>query len=146
MKEKKKETRYVGIDLGKRSYEMAIVEGNGKVKFSNGKTYDAARRSLYKKLRPKDKVALEAGNMAFVIAKEIEAVVGCQVYVLNASRLAIIYSSMKKTDKQDSLKLAHILQDFQEERLPVVPVPSDKEMERRKLVAGSSTHYIIELQ
>jgi transposase len=44
---------------------------------------------------------------------------------------------MKKTDKQDSLKLAHMLQDFQEERLPVVPVPSDREMERRKLVAGS---------
>jgi transposase len=75
--------------------------------------------------------------MAFMIAKEIEAVVGCQVYVLNASRLAVIYCSMKKTDKQDSLKLAHILQDFQEDRLPVVPVPSDKEMDRRKLVAGS---------
>jgi transposase len=74
--------------------------------------------------------------MAFRTAKEIEAVVGCQVYVLNASRLAIIYSSMKKTDKHDSLKLAHILQDFQEERLPIVPVPSDKEMGRRKLVSG----------
>jgi hypothetical protein len=70
MKEKKTETRYVGIDLGKRTYEMAVVEGNGKAKFSNGKTYVAARQSLYKKLRPQDKVALEAGNMAFMIAKE----------------------------------------------------------------------------
>jgi transposase len=34
------------------------------------------------------------------------------------------------------LKLAHIIEDFQEERLPLVPVPSDKEMYRRKLLAG----------
>jgi transposase len=43
---------------------------------------------------------------------------------------------MKKTDKEDSLKLAHILEDFPEERLPEVPVPSDKEMNRRKILAS----------
>jgi transposase len=43
---------------------------------------------------------------------------------------------MKKTDKEDSLKLAHILEDFNEARLPTVPVPSDQEMFRRKLLAG----------
>jgi transposase len=70
------------------------------------------------------------------MAKEIEAAVeGVQVYVLNPSRLSIIYASMKKTDKEDSLKLAHILEDFNEERLPVVPVPGDNEIKRRKLLA-----------
>ena len=136
MKEKKTETRHVGIDLGKRTYEMAIVDSKGKVKVSSGKTYVASRQSLYKKLKSSDKVALEAGNMAFMIAKEIEAIVGCKVFVLNPGSLAIIYKSMKKTDKEDALKLAHLIQDFQEERLPTVPVPSDKEMNRRKLVAG----------
>jgi len=137
MKEKKKaETRHVGLDLGKRTYEMAIVGEDGKVIKSNGKTYVAARQSLYKKLRPNDKVALEAGNMAFIMAKEIEAAVGCKVYVLNPSNLAIIYASMKKTDKEDSLKLAHIIEDFNEERLPVVPVPSDKEIRRRKILSS----------
>jgi len=136
IKEKKKAvTRYVGIDLGKRTYEVAIVEKGG-VKKSNGKTFVAGRQALYKKLRPTDKVALEAGNMAFIIAKELEASVGCQVYVLNPGSLALIYGSMKKTDKEDSMKLAHILEDFQEGRLPVVPVPSDKEMYRRKLLAA----------
>ena len=133
--EKVREPRYVGIDLGKRTYEVAIV-GKGGVKISNGKTCVAGRQSLYKKLRAQDKVALEAGNLAFIIAKEIEAAVGCRVYVLNPSHLPLIYGSMKKTDKEDSLKLAHIVEDFQEERLPVVPVPSDKEMERRKLLAS----------
>jgi len=129
-------TRYVGIDLGKRTYEMAIVGKGGKVSMSNGKTFPAARQALYKKLQPNDKVALEAGNLAFIIAKEIEAAVGCKVYVLNPSNLALIYGSMKKTDKEDSLKLAHILEDFNEERLPVVPVPSDKEMRRRKILSS----------
>jgi len=136
MKGEKKETRYVGIDLGKRSYEMAVVGKGGKVTMSNGKTFAQGRQKLYMKLQLTDKVALEAGSLAFIMAKEIEASVGCQVYVLNPYRLSIIYKSMKKTDKEDALKLAHIIEDFQEERLPVVTVPSDKEMERRKILAG----------
>ena len=137
MKEQKNAvTRFVGIDLGKRTYEMAIVGKGGKVTKSNGKTFVAGRQSLYRKLRPGDKVALEAGNLAFIMAKEIEAAAGCRVYVLNPSQLAIIYASMKKTDKEDSLKLAHILEDCREERLPTVPVPDDQEMRRRKLLAS----------
>ena len=137
MEEKKKTlTRYVGIDLGKRTYEVAFVGKGGKVTRSNGKTFPDARQSLYRKLRSGDKVALEAGNMAFIMAKEIEKAVGCQVYVLNPSQLALVYASMKKTDKEDSLKLAHILEDCREERLPLVPVPSDREIGRRKILAS----------
>ena len=136
MKEQKSLTRFVGIDLGKRTYEMAVVGKGGKVTKSNGMTFPEGRQCLYKKLRASDKVALEACSLAFIMAKEMQASVGCQVYVLNAGRLSIIYKSMKKTDKEDALKLAHILEDFAEERLPVVPIPSDKEMERRKIVAN----------
>jgi len=134
--EKKTKTRFVGIDLGKKTYTVAIVGKGGKVTKSNGATFVEGRQKLYKKLRAGDKVALEAGNMAFIMAKEIEASVGCQVHVLNPSSLALIYGSMKKTDKEDSLKLAHILEDFSEERLPLVPVPSDQEMNRRKILAS----------
>ena len=137
MKEEKSKTRFVGIDLGKRTYQMAVVGKGGKVTMGNGTTYTAGRQGLYKKLRPEDKVALESCSLAFIMAKEMEAAVGCKVYVLNPGRLSIIYKSMKKTDKEDALKLAHILEDFAEERLPVVPVPSDKEMNRRKILANS---------
>ena len=133
---KTKAARYVGIDLGKRTYEVAIVGSRGKVTLSNGRTGAAGRQALYKKLCPQDKVALEAGNLAFIMAKELERFVGCRVFVLNPSHLPLIYGSMKKTDKEDALKLAHILEDFREERLPLVPVPSDKEMGRRKLLAS----------
>jgi transposase len=138
MKERKKtETRFVGIDLGKRTYVVAIVGKGGKVTKSNGNTHAAGRQELYRKLRSGDKVALEACSLAFTMAKEIgSALEGVQVYVLNPSRLAIVYASMKKTDKEDSLKLAHILEDFNESRLPVVPVPGEKEIKRRKLLAG----------
>jgi transposase len=43
---------------------------------------------------------------------------------------------MKKTDKEDALKLAHIVEDYKEERLPLVPVPSEEEMKRRKMVGS----------
>jgi hypothetical protein len=53
------------------------VGANGKVVMSNGRTTVEGRQNLYKKLRPQDKVALEAGNLAFIIAKELQASVGC---------------------------------------------------------------------
>ena len=96
MKETKTaEARHFGLDIGKRTYEMAKVGKGGKVTMNNGKTFPDGRQALYKKLRPVDKVAVEAGNMA----KEIEAAVVCQVYELNPHQLAAIYGSLKKPDK-----------------------------------------------
>ena len=134
--ESKAAARHVGIDLGKRTYEVAIVGANGKVTMSNGRTTVEGRQKLYRKLTAQDKVALEAGNLSFIMAKELEAAVGCQIRILSPSHLALIYGSMKKTDKEDALKLAHILEDYKDERLPVVPIPSDEEMRRRKMVGS----------
>jgi transposase len=142
MKEGKQ--RFIGIDLGKRTWAMAKVWRTGKLVknergeeeaeeeqgFTNGLTTVAGRKKLYKQLRESDKVALEAGNLAFLMAKEIEQTVGCQVRVLNPSHLVIIYN----TDKEDSLKLAHLVADRPDSRLPTVPIPSDEEMARRKLL------------
>jgi hypothetical protein len=93
MKEEKR--RYVGIDLGKRSYTIAVIGNHGKVTTSNGKTDIESRLALYKKLEATDKVALEAGNMAFMMAQEMQERVGCEVVVLNSGKLALIYGSMK---------------------------------------------------
>jgi transposase len=91
---------------------------------------------LYGKLEKSDKVALEAGNLAFIMAWEIIKQVGCEVVVLNAGKLALIYGSMKKTDKEDALKLARIVAQFRDEQLPSVPLPSEQEMRRRKLICS----------
>jgi transposase len=134
--EAEKQQRYVGIDLGKRTYEMAIVRANGKTEISNGRTSVEGRQSLYRKLRASDKVAMEACSLAFIMAKEMEAAVGCTIRVLNPYHLPLIFGSMKKTDKEDALKLAHLLEDYRDEHLPLVSVPSDKEMGQRKILAS----------
>ena len=142
--------RYVGIDLSKRTWEMAIITRTGKVRINGqgdaeaeekttrykGTTTAEGRVKLYGKLEAGDKVALEAGNLAFIMAKEMGKAVGCSVRVLNASHLPIIYATDKKTDKEDALKLAHLVADRPDSRLPVVAVPSDEEMAKRKLVSS----------
>jgi len=83
-----------------------------------------------------DKVALEAGNLAFTMSKEIMEGVGSEVRVLNAEKLPFIWDAPTKTDKEDAMKLAHLVQERRDEKLPIVPLPSEKELERRKVVAS----------
>jgi hypothetical protein len=106
--------RYVWIDLSKRTWEMAIIRRTGKFKTNgqgdgepeeetavyNGSTTVGGRLKLYGKLGAGDKVALEAGNLVFIMAEELKKAVGCQVRVLNAHHLLIIYA----TDKEDALR------------------------------------------
>jgi hypothetical protein len=63
MKEKKSMTRFIGIDLGKRTYAMATVAKGGKAARSNGRTDPEGRQRLYRKLKGTDKVAFEAGTL-----------------------------------------------------------------------------------
>jgi transposase len=128
--------RYVGIDLGKREYTMAIIGKQGKAVFHKGKTTDQGRAALYKLLEASDKIALEAGNMAFKMAWEIEQRVGSEVRVLNSAKLPFIWDAPTKTDKEDARKLAVLVEERRDEKLPIVPLPSEQEMERRELIAN----------
>ena len=93
--------RHVGIDLGKREYTMAIIGRNGKMSIHQGKTSDQGRQALYRLLERTDKVALEAGNLAFIMAREIQERVGSEVRVLNSAKLPFIWDAPTKTDKSD---------------------------------------------
>jgi hypothetical protein len=42
--------RFVGIDLGKREYTMAVIGKTGKMSLHQGKTSIQGRQALYKKL------------------------------------------------------------------------------------------------
>jgi len=127
--------RFVGIDLGKREYTMAIIGKNGKMKLHQGKTSTQGRKAMYRLLERSDKVAVEAGNLAFIMAREIKERVGCEVRVLNSAKLPFIWDTPTKTDKEDAMKLAHLIEERRDEKLPIVPLPSEKEMERRKVLA-----------
>ena len=130
--------RFVGIDLGKREYTMAIIGTNSKMKVHHGKTSIQGREALYAKLEKNDKVALEAGNLAFIMASEIKERVGCEVRVLNSAKLPFIWDAPTKTDKEDAMKLAHLIEERRDEKLPIVPLPGEKELERRKVIASYS--------
>ena len=136
MEREKRERRFVGIDLGKRDYTMAIIGVDGKARFHCGKTCNKGRQAMYGLLKATDKVALEAGNLAFIVAREIQERVGSTVRVLNAAKLPYIWDAPTKTDKEDALKLAHLVEERRDEKLPIVPLPSDKELARRKVMAS----------
>ena len=128
--------RFVGIDIGKRDYTMAIIGKNGKMSIHKGKTSIQGRHGLYRLLEESDKVALEAGNLAFIMAREIQKQAGSEVRVLNSAKLTFIWDAPTKTDKEDAMKLAHLVQERGDQKLPIVPLPSEKEMERREVLAN----------
>jgi transposase len=130
--------RYAGIDLGKREYTLAIIGKNGKMTLHEGKTSEQGRSALYRLLEKSDKVALEAGNLSFIMARELLNRVGCEVRVLNAAKLPYIWDAPTKTDKEDAMKLAHLIEERRDEKLPIVPLPSEKEIAMRKLLSSYS--------
>lgn len=130
-----KNARQVGIDLAKKTMEVRIIDNtNAVVKKWNGKTDLAGRTRLYKQLKAGDLVALEACSLAFFMAREIIDQTEAEPIVLNPGKLAIIYRSLKKTDSEDAMKLARLIQRIPKEELPVVPLPTEEEQEMRALV------------
>ncbi|MCL2601583.1 MAG: hypothetical protein FWD91_02085 [Treponema sp.] len=59
------------------------------------------------------------------MAREIMERKGCQVRVLNPAKLPFIWDAPTKTDKEDARKLAHLIEERRDERLPLVPLPSE---------------------
>jgi transposase len=115
---------------------MAVIGKNGRMTIHHGKTSIQGRQALYRLLEKSDKVALEAGNLAFITAREIQERVGSDVRVLNSAKLPFIWDVPTKTDKEDAMKLAHLAEERRDDKLPIVPLPSEEEMERWKTLAS----------
>ncbi|EMN02469.1 transposase [Leptospira noguchii str. 2007001578] len=129
---KSQEIKYVGIDCGKKTLEVIRIGDNSLHQRQQFSTTENGINNLLNWLNPNDVVGLEAGSQSFRIAKSILNK-GIQVIVLNPGDLATIYQSLKKTDKEDSLKIARLIQRFPIEELPVVPIPNDEEEDNRRL-------------
>lgn len=129
-------TRFIGIDLAKRSYvaHVSFSDERKPERFS-GSTSKAGTENLISRFGKNDRIAMESCSYAFFLAKEIIERAGCEVYVLNAGQLAIIYKSTKKTDLEDAAKLSWMLKRFPPEELPAVALPDEKELHRRALVS-----------
>ena len=131
-----KKTRFIGIDLAKRTY-VARMEDPDQLRSETwtGKTDEQGISNLLRKMASTDRIAMECCAFAFFLAKRIKQDVGCEVYVLNAGQLAIIYKSTKKTDLEDAAKLTWLLQRFPIEELPTVSLPTQQEEHRRAIVS-----------
>lgn len=127
------EKNYVGIDLGKRMMEIVRIKPDDKLIRFRTKTDTIGRQRLFNWLNKNDIIALEAGNMSFLLAKEINKNVGSDVIVLNPGDLATIYNSLKKTDKEDALKLARLIKRIPRKELPEVRIPDKNEEDSRRL-------------
>jgi len=117
---------------------MAVIGTNEKMKIFQGKTGIQGRQALYGKLEKSDKVAPGAGNLAFIMAREIMERAGSETRVLNSAKLPFIWDASAKTDREDAMKPAHLIEERHDEKLPLVPLPGEQEMERRKLSANYS--------
>ena len=96
-----RKSRFVGIDLAKKSMEVCILcDGKPAIR-SSYKTDASGRTRLCASLYTTGTVAMEACALAFVLSRQIKQDVGCRVIVLNPGKLAMIWQSTRKTDKED---------------------------------------------
>ncbi|EJP05294.1 transposase [Leptospira interrogans serovar Bulgarica str. Mallika] len=126
------EVKYVGVDCGKKSIEVVRINSENSLERRQFSTTESGINNLLQWLTLNDIVGLEAGSQSFRIAKSILNK-GVQVIVLNPGNLATIYQSLKKTDKEDSLKIARLIQRHPIEELPTVPIPNDEEEDNQTL-------------
>lgn len=129
-----KSKRFIGIDLGKTKYTVKIIHANGKVTGWEGKTTTAGRYELYKQLKETDRIGIEVCSLAMKMVNEMKSKVGCDIAMMDAHQLAVIYNSTKKNDKEDALKLARLVQKNSNDELPVVNLPTQQETKRRNLL------------
>lgn len=123
---------YIGVDMSKRSFEVAIVQDESSTIYR--KKYKASpegKQAFISSLCKEDVVGFETGNSSFLLAKLIQKKVGCKVYVLNSGKLHLIFKSLKKSDREDALRIAKFIQRTPGEELPTVCIPSDEEMVMR---------------
>ncbi|GHV38076.1 hypothetical protein AGMMS49546_07720 [Spirochaetia bacterium] len=121
-------TRYVGIDLAKRSMQVCTVtEESAAIERRGLKTDEKGRQLLCSFLRKGDVVAMEVCGYANTLARILRKQVGCEVHLLNPGALVMVWKSRKKTDKEDALKIAKYLRDTPAEEWVEVPLLSEEE-------------------
>lgn len=123
---------FVGVDISKKGMEILRISNDKKLERFKTKTTQDGENSLIKWLSLNDIIVLEAGSQTFRIAKRLREA-GFEVIVLNPGDVRTIYASLRKTDKEDALKLARLAQRNPREELPEVTVPCDEEEDARRL-------------
>lgn len=126
---------YVGLDIGKKTIEVVRLAAKDAKPERNRFATDAPGMArLVAWLNETDIVGFETGSLSKYIASCIQLKVA-KVLLLESAQLKMISDSLKKTDREDALKLAKIIASFPEADLPLVHIPSDVEAADRRLMA-----------
>lgn len=129
--------RIIGLDLSKKTFLGCQLEKNDdfvKHKIFDGKMDEAGRQKLVKRLKPGDYVVLEGGTSSAYLARYILKHSKADVFMLNPCKLHIIFETAVKTDKQDAVKLAKYIRDFNPENWCLIPIPSEEESSERSVI------------
>ena len=125
-------TRYVGLDIHKRCVMVAAVDAQQQVVLPPRRlSWEEFDRWRPQHLRPTDAVVLEATSNAWHVYDQLAPGVA-SVTVANPLLLKWISAARTKTDRHDTLKLAHLLAAG---LVPAVWVPAEPVRQLRALVS-----------
>jgi transposase len=122
--------RYIGVDLHKTNFVVCFLSEDDK---SQTETFVLDQKGLARfkrRLKPEDKLAVEASANTFYFCRQIKGRVK-EVVVVDTYRFAVIARSKSKTDKKDAAMLAQFLKVGW---LPQVPIPDEQIQQLRHLL------------
>jgi transposase len=122
--EVKMETRFIGVDLHKKSFTTAVKIKEGEFKMYCFNFDFQGIEDFKKTLMHEDYVAIESSTQAFFLYNQIISLVK-KCVIVNPRKFKVISDSTSKTDKKDAKLLADYLK--YEDLLPTVYVP-DKDI------------------
>ena len=133
-------THFHGVDKHSTHLTVTTVNQKGEIVNRIARCKDFSK--FIDTLSANDAVAIETGNMTFHLADEMEAK-NATVFIVDARANKIISSSVKKTDKNDSEKLALCLRAYLNgdgyTAFPTVYKPSIQIRRLRRMFSGRET-------
>lgn len=112
--------RFIGNDLHKKSFTIAIKDEGGKIKVITMELLPDNIEKLKTMLKKTDYVAIEVSGSTFYFYDKIKDYVE-KCVIVNPKKFKVVYESANKTDKKDAKLLAKYLS--YEDLLPEVYVP-----------------------
>ena len=122
--------RYIGVDLHKTIFVVCFLTEDERTKTETFTLDNHALSRFKRRLKPDDKLAVEASANTFYFLRQVKDRVA-EVVVVDTYRFAVIARSKKKTDKADAAALARFLKLGY---LPAVPLPSEQVEQLRHLL------------
>ena len=94
--------RFIGIDLHKKSFTVAIKNEEGKINVFTFELSPASIEKLKSMLKKTDYIAIEAGSLTFFFYDQIKDFVA-KCVIVNPKKFKVVSESSKKTDKNEQL-------------------------------------------